>query len=70
MREANARRAAAAQQQAQKLAAIVLPLRQQGLSHAAIAERLTEAGVATPGGAERWQPMTVTRLLKRLESVS
>ena len=70
VREANARRAAAAQQQAQKLAAIVLPLRQQGLSHAAIAERLTEAGVATPGGAERWQPMTVTRLLKRLESGS
>ena len=70
VQQANAARAAAAQQQAQKLAAIVLPLRQQGLSHAAIAERLTEAGVATPGGAERWQPMTVTRLLKRLESVS
>jgi DNA invertase Pin-like site-specific DNA recombinase len=66
VQEANARRAAAAHQQAQQLAAIVLPMRAQGLSHQAIADRLTEAGVPTPGGKPRWLSMTVTRLLKRL----
>lgn len=64
--EINAKRAAEAQQQAAKLAGIIAPLRQQGLSHAAIAQRLTESGVPNPSGATSWNPMAVSRALKRL----
>jgi DNA invertase Pin-like site-specific DNA recombinase len=64
--EANARRAQEAQQQAQRLANVILPLRAQELSHAVIAARLQEAGVPSPSG-KPWGPMAVSRVLKRLQ---
>ena len=63
----NARRADAAIQQARELACLVLPLRAEGLSQAAIADRLHELGVPTPSGMGRWAPAMVARILKRLE---
>ena len=64
---ANARRAAEAQQRAEKLAVMITGYRQDGLSHAAIAARLEGAGVPTASG-KPWNPMAVSRILKRLES--
>jgi DNA invertase Pin-like site-specific DNA recombinase len=64
---ANARRAAEAQQQASLLARHVLPLRHQGLSLQAIADRLHDQGLPTPSGRGRWSAVAVARVLKRLE---
>jgi DNA invertase Pin-like site-specific DNA recombinase len=66
VQQANARRATAAQQQAQQLAGVILPMRAQGLSHAAIATQLEKAGTPSPSG-KPWQAMAVGRVLKRLE---
>lgn len=66
--EANARRAAEAQQQATLMARHILPLRHQGLSLQAIADQLHDQGVPTPSGRGRWSAVAVGRVLKRLES--
>lgn len=67
VKEANAQRATAAQQQAEELAAKVLPLRlRDGLSMQEIADRLHEQQVPTPSGRGRWSAVAVSRTLKRL----
>jgi DNA invertase Pin-like site-specific DNA recombinase len=65
-RELNADRARRAQEAAEKLAPIIVPLRQRGDSLASIAEALNASGVRTTGGGDRWQPMTVKRALARI----
>ena len=67
IKEINAKRSEAAVQQARDLAYLILPLRNEGLSQAAIADRLHEMGVPTPSGRGRWAPNMVARTLKRLE---
>jgi DNA invertase Pin-like site-specific DNA recombinase len=67
---ANSERAQLAQREAERLRPVILPLRQQGMSLAAIAEALTASGVATTGGGKRWAAMSVKRVLERLEAVS
>ncbi len=56
---------AMAQERAEKLRAIVAPLREQGASIRAIVKALTVAGVETPQGGS-WHPSSVARLLARL----
>ncbi len=56
---------AMAQERAEKLRAIVAPLRDQGASIRAIVKALTVAGVETPQGGA-WHPSSVARLLARL----
>jgi DNA invertase Pin-like site-specific DNA recombinase len=64
----NSKRAEAATQQARELAYLILPMKAEGLSHAAIADRLHEQEVPTPSGKGRWHPNMVARTLKRLEN--
>ncbi len=56
---------AMAQERAEKLRAIVAPLRDQGASIRTIVKALTVAGVETPQGGA-WHPSSVSRLLARL----
>ncbi len=56
---------AMAQDRAEKLKAIVAPLRDQGASIRTIVKALTVAGVETPQGGA-WHPSSVARLLARL----
>ncbi len=56
---------AMAQERAEKLRAIVAPLRDQGASIRTIVKALTVAGVETPQGGA-WHPSSVARLLARL----
>ena len=49
-----------------KLAGIVAPMKAEGLSFRAIADRLNEQGKLTPHGC-RWQANSVKRLLERLD---
>jgi DNA invertase Pin-like site-specific DNA recombinase len=62
----NADRAAAAQQRAQQMQLIIVPLRLRGDSLARIAEALTSSGLPSPSGGSRWNAMTVKRTLVRL----
>ena len=64
----NSERAAKAQAEAERLRSVVLPLRHQGLSLAAIAEALTAAGTPTTGGGSKWSAMSVKRVLQRIEA--
>ncbi|MGA0594100.1 recombinase family protein [Enterovirga sp. CN4-39] len=61
----NVARAESAAKGAQKLASVVLPLKQAGKSTRQIAAALNELGLRTDRGAE-WQAMTVKRVLDRL----
>jgi DNA invertase Pin-like site-specific DNA recombinase len=65
--EANAKRAAAATEQARQLAYQILPLQHEGLSLQRIADRLHDQGVPTPSGTGRWSAVAVSRVLKRLQ---
>ncbi len=56
---------AMAQERAEKLRAIVAPLRDQGASIRTIVKALTEAGVETAQGGA-WHPSSVARLVARL----
>jgi len=56
----------AAKERAEKVAGIVLPLREQGLTLREIARTLNRSGVATARGG-KWQASQVQRTLKRLE---
>lgn len=55
-----------ARKRAQELAAIILPLREQGHSLRDIAATLNDAGRLTPQG-KRWQAVQIKRLFERLE---
>lgn len=68
VQEANAARSAEAIERARALAYRILPLRNEGLSLAAIADRLHDQGVPTPSGKGRWRAETVSRTLKRLQN--
>ena len=50
---------------AQRVIKTVLPLRAQGMTLQQIADRLTELGVKTAQGSDRWYPATVQRVLER-----
>lgn len=50
---------------AQRVLKTVLPLREQGMTLQKIADRLTELGVKTAQGSERWYPASVQRVLAR-----
>lgn len=50
---------------AQRVINTVQPLREQGMTLQQIADRLTELGVRTAQGSERWHPITVKRVLDR-----
>lgn len=54
-----------AKARADKVAGVVVPLRQQGATLREIAEALNKSGVATARGAQ-WQPSQVKRVLERL----
>ena len=56
---------AQAQERAEKLGGIVVPLRNQGATLREIVDALTEAGIPTPRGAA-WHPTAVSRLLARV----
>ena len=56
-----------AQKRAQKVAAMVVPMREAGKSLREIAEALNEAGVQTARGG-KWQASQVMRTLERLEA--
>jgi DNA invertase Pin-like site-specific DNA recombinase len=61
----NAESKAEAQERAQGLADIILPLRADGATLRDIAAHLTETGVKTERGGD-WTPTQVSRILKRL----
>jgi hypothetical protein len=61
----NAAVQANAKARADKVAGVVLPLRQQGATLREIAEALNTSGVATARGG-KWQPSQVKRVLERL----
>lgn len=56
---------AQANARAKKLESIVVPMKQQGVSLAGIADALNEAAIETPRGGQ-WHPTSVQRLLTRL----
>ena len=64
--ERNKVRAKLAQDRAEKLRALVAPLRHQGASIRTIAAALNGANIATPKGGA-WHPSTVARLVARLD---
>lgn len=70
VQQANARRSAAALEQAKGWAFLVLPMRQDGLSFQAIADRLHDQQTPTPSGHGRWTAAAVRRVLQRLEQAS
>jgi DNA invertase Pin-like site-specific DNA recombinase len=61
---ANANRQAGADAHAARLIGFIKPLRAEGQSFAKIADKLTEAGLATAQGGQ-WTPMQVRRILER-----
>ncbi len=63
--ERNKVRAAMAQERAEKLRALVAPLRHQGATIREIAAALNGGNIATPQGGA-WHPSTVARLVARL----
>ncbi|ULJ70634.1 recombinase family protein [Rhizobium gallicum] len=65
LEKANAKRTKAADRQATKFAKIILPLKQQGMTLKAIAERLNEMGIATVRGGA-WEAKAVSRVLDRV----
>jgi DNA invertase Pin-like site-specific DNA recombinase len=67
---ANAARASQAQEEARKLAPIILPMRERGDSLRTIAEALTAAGLTAPRGGTRWNENTVKRALARIETAA
>lgn len=62
--KANAVRRKAADTQATRFARIIVPLKKQGMTLKAIAERLNEMGVATVRGG-KWDAKAVSRVLDR-----
>jgi DNA invertase Pin-like site-specific DNA recombinase len=64
---ATAQRSEKAQQQAEQLRSLVVPMRAQGMAMAAIASALTASGIPTPSGKGEWSVMGVKRVLERLE---
>lgn len=51
---------------AKSVGPMILTMRQEGLSMAAIALRLMEDGIKTARGGDRWTPMAVLNVLRRL----
>lgn len=51
---------------AERLRGLIEPMKAEGLSVRAIADKLTQAGVQTAKGGDKWHPTTVQRLLQRL----
>jgi DNA invertase Pin-like site-specific DNA recombinase len=70
VQQANAQRSAAAVEQAKGLAFLVLPMRRDGMSFQAIADRLHDQQTPTPSGRGRWTAAAVRRVLQRLEQAS
>lgn len=66
-RRGNEKKTELAEARARELSSFVMPLRAQGLSLRAIADRLNEADIPTPRGLA-WKAPQVQRLLKRLEA--
>ena len=61
---------AMADEKAKAVAPYILPLREEGMSLAKIAERLNEMTVPTPrGGSAGWQRSTVKRTLERIQAM-
>lgn len=54
-----------AQDKADRIAPIIRPLQEQGLSLRAIAASLTDMKVKTPRGADTWTPTAVSRIINR-----
>ena len=65
LEKANAKRTKAADKQAERFAKIIVPLKEQGMSLKAIADRLNEMGIATVRGGT-WEAKAVSRVLDRL----
>jgi DNA invertase Pin-like site-specific DNA recombinase len=62
---ANAAASKLADINAQRVLKTVLPLREQGMTLQQIADRLTDLGVKTAQGSDKWYPTTVQRVLVR-----
>jgi DNA invertase Pin-like site-specific DNA recombinase len=65
LEKASTKRTKAADKQARKFAKVIVPLKQQGLTLEAIAERLNQMGIATVRGGT-WEAKAVSRVLDRL----
>ena len=63
-------RTAKAERRAADLAPILLDMQQRGLSLGAMAKELTGRGIPTARGNATWAPMTVKRVLARLEAAT
>jgi DNA invertase Pin-like site-specific DNA recombinase len=64
--KANAVRQQRAQETAQKLSGLLIPMARNGSSLRAMAAALEAAGVLTPGGTSTWTPTGVKRALARI----